>query len=226
MSHRWSAAAALGSMLLLVGCSGGDGEDPAPGGDPGGTPPPSASAPVYTPFEKIPGDELLHTGIGEPLGIRVKAVDAMWTPELAGESAAAGRHFLAAYFAATGELADRAVKNARLTDLTLRITPASGTCAKGPRLQEGEIDCVTESYPRSQLAEVADGEWRNFSWTSMRVMGSTIQRGETKIGVVGFSLPDTVDPTALELCAPTKEHPVDTTAFPCVPVKAPDNSRS
>ncbi|MFC9479223.1 hypothetical protein [Streptomyces griseus] len=44
-------------------------------------------------------------------------------------------------------------------------------------------------------------------------------------GVVGFSLPDTVDPTAFELCAPTKEHSLDTTAFPCVPVKAADDRR-
>lgn len=60
----------------------------------------------------------------------------------------------------------------------------------------------------------------------LRSRTSTIQRGETKIGVVGFSLPDTVDPTAFELCAPTEEHPLDTTAFPCVPVKAPDGKRS
>ncbi|MFI1227494.1 MULTISPECIES: hypothetical protein [unclassified Streptomyces] len=226
MSHRWSAAIALGSMALLAGCSGGDREDPAPAADPGGTPPPSVSAPVYTPFGKFPGGELLHTGIGEPLGVRVKPVDAMWTPELAGESAAAGSHFLAVYVATTGELADRAVKSARLTGLTLRITPASGSCGKGPFLKEGEIDCVTEAYPRSQLAEVADGEWRNFAWTNMSVMGSPLQRGETKIGVFGFSLPDTVDPTGFELCAPTEEHPVDTGAFPCVPVKAPENSRS
>ncbi|CAM5358536.1 hypothetical protein SFIMM107S_00094 [Streptomyces griseus] len=44
-------------------------------------------------------------------------------------------------------------------------------------------------------------------------------------GVVGFSLPGTVGPTAFELCAPTKEHSLDTTAFPCVPVKAPDDRR-
>ncbi|MEU6043028.1 hypothetical protein [Streptomyces griseus] len=44
-------------------------------------------------------------------------------------------------------------------------------------------------------------------------------------GVGGFSLPDTVGPTAFELCAPTKEHSLDTTAFPCVPVKAPDDRR-
>ncbi|MER7885874.1 hypothetical protein ABTY35_24005 [Streptomyces fimicarius] len=44
-------------------------------------------------------------------------------------------------------------------------------------------------------------------------------------GVVGFSLPDTVDPTAFELCAPTQEHSLDTTAFPCVPVKAADDRR-
>ncbi|WP_179889465.1 hypothetical protein [Streptomyces sp. st115] len=56
-------------------------------------------------------------------------------------------------------------------------------------------------------------------------MGPTAQRGGTKIGVGGFSLPDTVDPTAFELCAPTKEHSLDTTASPCVPVKAPDDRR-
>ncbi len=59
----------------------------------------------------------------------------------------------------------------------------------------------------------------------MTVMGPTAQRGGTKIGVGGFSLPGTVDPTAFELCAPTKEHSLDTTAFPCVPVKAPDDRR-
>ncbi|MFJ7061946.1 hypothetical protein ACK8N7_32970 [Streptomyces griseobrunneus] len=226
MSHRLPALAAVGAIMLLAGCSDGGGENPAPAGLPGATPSVTVSAPTYTRFEDFPGGELLHTGMGEPLGVRVKPVDTMWAPELAGESAAAGKHYLAVYVAATGELPDRGVKSARITGLTLRFQPASGTCAKGPYMEEGEIDCTVEAFPRSQLAQVADGEWRTFAWTDMSVMGSPLQRGETQIGVFGFSVPDAVDPTGFELCAPTRKNPIDSSGFPCVPVKVPEEPRS
>ncbi|WKX68685.1 hypothetical protein [Streptomyces sp. XD-27] len=53
---------------------------------------------------------------------------------------------------------------------------------------------------------------------------SHVERGETKVGVVGFSLPDNENATSFELRGPTKEASMDTDRFACVPVRAPDRT--
>ncbi|WP_329121777.1 hypothetical protein [Streptomyces sp. NBC_01353] len=89
---------------------------------------------------------------------------------------------------------------------------------------EGDSDiCHFEGYPSSGLKVVADGEWRTASW-SETISGTDLERGETKIGVIGFSLPDTETATSFELCGPTKDARVDYDRFACAPIKAPDRT--
>ncbi|MFF7256038.1 hypothetical protein [Streptomyces microflavus] len=98
------------------------------------------------------------------------------------------------------------MKSARITGLTLRFQPASGTCAKGPYMEEAEIDCTVEAFPRRRLAQVADGEWRNFAWTDMSVMG--LRSSAVRRRSVCSDSP-----------CPTPWNPIDSSRFPCVPVK-------
>jgi hypothetical protein len=109
------AAGAL--MLLAAGCSGGDDDEKTPHTDTsssGPAPGASQSSPKYAKYSDFPGKDFATTEPGLSLGVRVKPIDTAWSPELAGVSADAGKHFFAVYVAVTGELADRGVNNAKL----------------------------------------------------------------------------------------------------------------
>jgi hypothetical protein len=53
-------------------------------------------------------------------------------------------------------------------------------------------------------------------------VGTDSERGETLIGVAGFSVPDDLDSVGgYRLCAPTKDHPLVSPTSPAFPLKAP-----
>ncbi|OMI37959.1 hypothetical protein [Streptomyces sparsogenes] len=232
MSTRTLTALAIGSLLLVAGCSGGGGDDKSGGGAKGAGDAPSnsagpsstASQPRYTKFADFPGKDFVTTEPGMPLGLRVKPVDTSWTPELAGKSAEPGKHYVAVYVAVTGELPDRAVEEAEIKYLRLKYKSTEHPCEIG---ESGY--CFAEAYPSSELVDLDDvqqdtgGDWRTYGW-SESLLGSTVEQGATKVGVVGFSLSDTEKATSFELCGPTKKVEVDTDEFPCVPVKAPSRT--
>ncbi|MBT2442043.1 hypothetical protein J7E93_18405 [Streptomyces sp. ISL-36] len=224
MSTRMVTALAVGSLVLVAGCSGGDGDSKSEPPPTSAESTPTASQPRYTTFADFPGKDFVTTEPGMRLGVRVKPVDTSWTPELAGKSADAGKHYVAVYVAVTGELADRGVEDVKLQYLRLKFKSTERPCEFG---ESGY--CYGEAYPSSEIVELDDvqedagGDWRSYSWRES-FLGRDIERGVTKIGVVGFSLPDTEKATSFELCGPTKEAMVDTDEFACVPIKAPDRT--
>ncbi|MFG3105102.1 hypothetical protein ACGFZL_31930 [Streptomyces sp. NPDC048182] len=169
----------------------------------------------------------MTTEPGLNLGVRVKPVDTAWSPELAGVSADAGKHFFAVYVAVTGELADRGVDNVKLGYLRLKYKPTDPICG----LEPGSEYCFRDAYPKSQLADLqevqqaAGGQWRGYAWQDSSVMGTKVDQGSTMLGVVGFAVSDTEKATSFELCGPTKESSVDTSNFACVPVKTPERNQ-
>ncbi|MFI6770408.1 hypothetical protein [Streptomyces sp. NPDC050355] len=224
MSTRMLAALAVGSLVLVAGCSDGGGDAKSDAPTTGAESSPTASQPRYTKFADFPGKDFVTTEPGLRLGVRVKPVDTSWTPQLVGKPADAGKHYVAVYVAVTGELPDRGVENVKLQYLRLKFKSTERPCEFG---ESGY--CYTEAFPSSGLAALDDvqqdasGKWRNYSW-SETLLGSNVEQGATKIGVVGFSLPDTEKATSFELCGPTKEAQVDTDEFPCVPIKTPRRS--
>ncbi|MEU9110504.1 hypothetical protein AB0D04_01585 [Streptomyces sp. NPDC048483] len=218
MSTRLLAALAVGSLVLVAGCSGGGNDAKSDGSATAGSSP-STSQPKFTKFADFPGKDFVTTEPGLNLGVRVKPVDTRWAPELVGKPADAGKHYFAVYVAVTGELADRGVEKVKLSYLRLKFKSTAQKCG----ITGQSADCSLEAYPSSQLEEVADGEWRNSTWTET-LLGSNVERGESKIGVVGFSVPDTEKATSFELCGPTKDAEVDPDEFACVPVKTPDRT--
>ncbi|OXM44865.1 hypothetical protein [Amycolatopsis alba] len=224
MSTRLLSALVAGTALLVTACSGGGGAAPAP--DSGGA---KSDAPVtkYTRFADFPGQVLATTESGMDLGIQVKAVDAVWTPSLAGVPAKAGSHYVAVYVAVTGELADRGVQKAKIKYLQLRYDNPGGKKCDPYSPDDVPRQCFKEAYPASDLRDdIADNTWRDEKWQADSLMGRDIDRGKTAIGVVGFSMPDGEGAEGLQLCGPTKEDSVDTGKFPCVPIPKPEGSRS
>ncbi|WP_410663422.1 hypothetical protein [Amycolatopsis sp. lyj-84] len=227
MSTRFLPVLAAGLVLLVTACSGdGGGTDTAAttGDTPSDSSATAQSGPKYTRFADFPGQALVTTEPGLDLAIQVKAVDVVWTPELAGVSAKAGKHYVAVYVAATGELADRGVQRAKIKYLQLRHRNTAGKTCDPYQPKEVPQYCFTEAYPASDLkTKVADKTWRDASWSADSLMGRDIDRGETVIGVVGFSLEDGADTEGLQLCGPTKGTTVDTDRFPCVPIPKPES---
>ncbi|WP_414944653.1 hypothetical protein [Amycolatopsis sp. cmx-11-32] len=228
MSTRLLPALVAGTALLVTACSGG-GDNPVP--DTGDAMPATSataqSGPKYTKFADFPGQALVTTESGMPIGIQVKAVDAVWTPELAGVSAKAGSHYVAVYVAVTGELADRGVQKAKIKYLQLRSNNTDGKKCDPYSPDDVPQHCFREAYPASDLrTDVADNTWRGREWQADSLLGKTIDKGETAIGVVGFTLADNANLDGLQLCGPTKEATVDTGRFPCVPIPKPESSPS
>ncbi|WP_406164543.1 hypothetical protein [Streptomyces sp. NBC_00996] len=112
MSTRMPTALAVGSFVLVAGCSGGSGDAKSDAPPTSAESAPTASQPTYTKFADFPGKDFVTTEPGLPLGVRVKPVDTSWTPELAGKSADLRKHYVAVYVAVTGELPDRGVDDA------------------------------------------------------------------------------------------------------------------
>ncbi|MFD2417462.1 hypothetical protein [Amycolatopsis pigmentata] len=227
MSTRLVPALVAGIALLVTACSGG-GNNATNGGDPAsGTSVTAQPGPKHTQFADFPGQALVTTEPGLDLGIKVKPVDAVWAPELAGVPAKGGTHYVAVYVAVTGQLADRGVPKAKIKYLRLRYdNTARKSCDS---YSPGKVPqyCFREAYPATDLKTgVADHTWRDQDWQADSTLGDDLDRGETAIGVVGFGIADSENIDGIQLCGPTKEDSVDTAGFPCVPVPKPEGSRS
>ena len=63
--------------------------------------------------------------------------------------------------------------------------------------------CVFTANPATDLAAVADGEWRDFRWGSaVHTARMNLEMGATVIGAVAFQVPDSAAPPAeIEFCA-------------------------
>jgi hypothetical protein len=230
MSTRFLPALVAGIALLVTACSGGgDGDDTVTdtGDSTSGTSVTAQSGPRYTRFADFPGEGFVTTEPGMDLGIQVKAIDAVWTPELAGVSAKAGSHYAAVYVAVTGELADRGVQSAKIKYLQLRYDNTDQENCDPYSPDSVPQYCFREAYPASDLkSDVADNTWRDEQWQADSLLGRDLDRSETAVGVVGFAIEDGVTMGGLQLCGPTKEDSVDTAHFPCVPIPEPEGSRS
>jgi hypothetical protein len=226
MSTRLLPALVAGMALLVTACSGGD-DNTDTGDSTSGAPATAQSGPTYTQFADFPGKGFVTTEPGMDLGIQVKAIDAVWTPELAGVSAEAGSHYVAVYVAVTGELADRGVQEVKIRYLQLRSDNTAQDNCDPYAPDSVPRYCFHEAYPASDLkTEVADNTWRDEQWQADSLLGTDLDKGETAVGVVGFAIKDSVDVGSLQLCGPTKQDSVDTARFPCVPIPKPDGSRS
>lgn len=220
MSRRLLSTLAVG-LILLAGCSS---ENKGTADTPPDPAEPTSAPEKFTSFADFPGPHLRYTNYNETLASRVKPVDMTWVAELNGKAARPGFHFLAVYVAVTPDLADRGLQGVRLYKLAIR-RPAVGECDSSTT-PAGEVDtsaCFVEGRPNSQLQQVADGEWRRDIWIQ-KLTGTDVKAGETLIGVVGFEIADTVAVADFKLCAPTPEHPLYASTYPCIPLAAPARS--
>lgn len=205
MRHPRSAVLsvlAAGLMVLTAGCGGGD--DASSGPSSPASAKPASTPPKISKFDEFPGKEIKQfRDIPSKPGVRVKAIDSTWMPELLGTSAEAGEHFLAVYVAITPEADDRGSQEVGLKPLTLRLHP---TCPKTDTETQndagGESYCSYDAFPYSQLVSgIPDGRWRTYPWTYSEIHTDDIAARETRIGVVGFKVSDDAHGT-FTLCAP------------------------
>jgi hypothetical protein len=214
MSVRSLSVVVAGLLVLLAGCSGG-GDTKVPGGVTGTSgqqaQQSSDSTPTYRSYEDFPGPEIIYND-GNPVGMRMKPIDTMWTTELAGVPAPSGKHYVAVYVVVTGEDADRGVKDTGMGNSLLQL--------KGTHQRQ-------VAHPASQLEQlldVADGKWRDATWEDTG-LGFPMDKGETMVGVLGFALSDTLTATSFELCTPQKDDYLSEDTFPCIPVPDPGPRR-
>ncbi|MEU6642359.1 hypothetical protein ABZ863_07385 [Saccharomonospora sp. NPDC046836] len=229
MSTRLLPALIAGLAVLVSACAGdSDNGSTGTGDSAAENAATTESGPTYTQFADFPGQTLVTTEYGAPLGIQVKAIDAEWLPELAGESANAGAHYLAVYLAVTGELADRGVQGARLDFLEAKFKIEQGACDE--YATESPDFCYVKARPVAEPErDIADNTWRTHTWYAANIISirTDIEAGETLIGVVGFEIPDDANLVGnVELCGPTKEHWYGSSTFPCVPIPEPEGARS
>ncbi|OXM44866.1 hypothetical protein [Amycolatopsis alba] len=221
MSQRVLPALFVSLTVLVGACSGGGGDNAT-----SEAPATSEPGPKYTRFADFPGKALSTVEPGAPVGIQVKPVDVVWTPELAGKSAKPGEHYLAVYLAVTGELPDRGVKGARLDFLEAKVKIGPGTCNEDKN--ESPELCYLKASPATGLEkEVADSTWRSRTWLAGSITRTDIEAGDTVIGVVGFHIAD--DATIegdMELCGPAKGEFYDDRKFPCVTIPKPEGTRN
>jgi hypothetical protein len=219
-------------MLLTAGCGGSGGA--SSGSSSQASAQPTQTPPKISTFDEFPGKELKHFRAElAPLGLRVKGIDSMWTPELLGKSADVDRHYLAVYVAVTSEEKDRGTQHVNLDGLTLRMNSRCPKPDSDPRTSNGGggdgKSCSYYSSLFSELkSEVYDGRWRSMYWTYEQLHFDDVAAGETRIGVVGFDVSDEAHGT-FELCAPgIPDDPNDRYSFgrpSCVPIPQPKNAR-
>lgn len=229
MRHLRSAAlpALAAGVLVLTAACGGSGDTASQA-----SPRPTHTPPKISTFDQFPGKELKQfREISSKVGVRVKAIDSMWTPEFLGKSAEPGRHYLAVYAAVTPEAKDRGAQEVRLKDLTLRLNAACPKSDGGPDTSNGDENyCSYDAYLYSQLVSgIPDGRWRTANWTYSEIHSDDVAAGETRIGVVGFSLPDDAHGT-FQICAPGLPEDLHDNYSPirtpsCIPVPQPKDVR-
>ena len=208
---------AAGLMMLSAGC-GGSGDSAS---DSSSSPVshPTHTEPKYSTFEQFPGPELKHViELGGQLGIRVKAVDSMWTPEFAGKSAEAGQHYLVVYVAVVPEEKDRGTQHVNLESVGLRVSHHTGKCGE----MEATTQCVRTAFPYSQMAQVPDNQWRSYNWEYSELNFQDLTMGVTMIGAVAFALPDDVNGT-YQICGRSEKDDMYSTDWPCVAMPQPKN---
>jgi hypothetical protein len=199
MSIRSISALAAGLLLVLAGCDDGGDTDSGASASPQESSA-SESGPVYTAFDDFPGEELLYAEQGvAPVGLRLKAVDTVWQTELADDIADAGAHYLVVYVAVTGEADDRGVAGAWLNYFDFELVLADGACS--PANTDPYGSCTAD--PITRIEQVADGEWRDYRWSSADAAGRVdLAAGATMIGALAFQIPDDAVPsTDMEFCA-------------------------
>lgn len=214
------------SAALLTACSS-DGGGPQGDNTPGATDaaPPSMDAPSDKPpaFEDFPGEGVVFTDAGMKVGVKTKAIDATWRPEVLDTPAKPGHHYLVVWVAVTPALPDRGADKVSINrEFYVRHKATSGPCGAEPAISGY---CYYWGWPGSELDALENDKWRDHRWQSGEYVHNDIKRGETVIGQVGFEVADTVELGGLELCVPTVEALSDKSEFPCTPVKAPDGSR-
>jgi len=222
MSMRSISALTAGLLLALTGCND-SGDIDSEGATSQPEPSPSASGPTYTAFADFPGEELLYVEQGvSPVGLRLKAVDAVWQTELADHIADADAHYLVIYVAVTGEADDRGVADAWLNyfDFQLDFPAGDGACAADSTDAYG--DCVPN--PITSLEQVADDEWRDHMWGSADAFGRVdLPAGATMIGGLAFQILDTAELSGdMELCASGRDTASEDN---CLTVPAPAEPR-
>ncbi|QFU92566.1 hypothetical protein YIM_37035 [Amycolatopsis sp. YIM 10] len=175
-------------------------------------------------FEDFPGEGIVYTDTGMRLGVKVKAIDSTWAPEVMDKPASPGRHYLAVWIAATPELPDRGTNDVSIEQkLYVRYKPADGTCGSGTSdTPDSSGYCFASGWPGSGLVVLEDDNWREHRWEQQTYTSSDIGRGETRIGQIGFEIDETVQATDFGLCAPTREEFYSPSFFPCTAFKAPD----
>lgn len=221
MKHPRSAALSVlaAGVLLTAGCGGGDA---SPESSSASTPLPTHTEPKYSTYDQFPGKGLKRVvELGGALGVKVKPVDAMWTPEFAGQSAEGGRHYLVVYVAVTPEEADRGTQHVSLRG-SVALHIKGGDCTDSPTGTEEEQPCYVEAYPTSQLTMVADNQWRSYAWEYNELEYTDVEKGQTLIGAAAFDVKDDVNGT-YQLCGRSEKFANGATGYPCIPIPQPTN---
>jgi hypothetical protein len=186
----------------------------------------TTAAPTPVKFTDFPGPDLKYQSIIAAAAVRLKPIETNWVTEIGDQTAAGGRHLLTVYVVATGELADRGVRKVVLDYPKVRYRPVSGECVSQQLTVDGKSYCYHETQFRSELKEVARSEWLMQSWHDVYVTGTDLERGESKVGVMAFGIPDASEAMdGFELCAPVKGKDFTSDEFPCIPIKTPDKPR-
>lgn len=212
---------AAGLMMLTAGC-GGSG-DAASGSGSSPEQHPTHTEPKYSTYDQFPGKGLKRVvELSGTLGVKMKPVDSMWTPEFAGQSAEGGHHYLVVYVAVTPEEADRGTQHVSLRDtVALHITHSS-QCDDDLGSPTHEQSCSVDAYPTSQLAMVADNQWRTYGWEYNELDYTNVEKGQTLIGAAAFDIKDDVN-GVYQLCGRADKLANSGSGYPCVPMPQPKN---
>ncbi|NUQ87886.1 MAG: hypothetical protein HOQ43_05430 [Glycomyces artemisiae] len=234
MSIRSMSALALGALMLLAGCSDtGDadaaGESDSSDQTTAGTDDQTSSEPTPTTFDDFPGEELLYFDAeSASIGTRIKAVGTEWTTEFLDYTADAGRHYLVIYVVATGELDDRGLDHAGLSNLgytlEMRYPSSAGSCSADYTANDPAYctyDGWNSTILSAQFEPLASDDWTNYLWMEGSIFGVEMEPGQTMVGAVAVSVEDSAAPTGgFEFCARGKDNTLDDNVFPCI--AAPD----
>ncbi|MFB9660302.1 hypothetical protein ACFQS3_11090 [Glycomyces mayteni] len=232
MSIRSMSALALGALTLLAGCNDAGDADAAGEGDASDQSPAEeqpSPEPTPTTFDEFPGEELLYFDAeSASIGTRIKAVGTEWTTEFLDYTAEAGTHYLVIYVVATGELDDRGLDHAGLSNLgytlEMRYPSSASPCLTGHEVDDPAY-CYYDGWNTrilsAQFEPFASDDWTNYLWMEGSIFGVEMEPGATMVGAVAFSVEDEAAATGgFEFCARGKDNTLDDNVFPCI--AAPD----